>query len=78
MFLLCWQGCEIKQADQSSGPGRLQRSASVVSIWSCGDKAPCLVVCCFFSSLTSHTQTHTHKTLTYGKEEVSALMVTFE
>jgi len=65
MFLLCWQGYEIKQVDQSSGAGRLQRPASVVSIWSCDDKAPCLVLCCFFSSLSPplpHPPTpHTHK-----------------
>jgi hypothetical protein len=38
MFLLCWQGYEIQQVDRGSGAGRLQRSASFVSICSCGNK----------------------------------------
>jgi hypothetical protein len=34
MFLLCWQGHEIEQVDQSSGAGGLQGSQGAVSIWS--------------------------------------------
>jgi hypothetical protein len=46
LFLLCWQGHEIEQVDQSSGARRLQGSQGAVSTWTSAHRTPCLVACC--------------------------------